>query len=149
LGGTGFVAGGVMAIFFGDRMERKYQIAIASVVLSIGFLLRGALVDDFGGLVLAGFIAFFANAWVITALLTYTAENFPTRVRSSATGMVEGSSRGIAAIAPLVFVALEPAGFMSLMATISVFSFVGAAVMLAFGIKTRGRPLEKLASDST
>lgn len=149
LGGTGFVAGGMVAIFLGDRMERKYQIALASVILSIGFILRGALVNDFGGLVLAGFVAFFANAWVIAALLTYTAENFPTRVRSSATGIVEGSSRGIAAIAPFIFVALEPAGFMPLMAAISVFSFAVAVAMLAFGIKTRGRSLEKLASDST
>ena len=148
LSGTGFVAGGIAAMLFGDRIERKYQVATASVILSIGFILRGLLVHDFAGLVLAGFIAFFANAWVITALLTYTAENFPTRIRSSATGIVEGSSRGIAAVSPFIFIALQPQGFMPLMVGISIFSFVAACVMLVFGIKTRGKPLEKIANDS-
>lgn len=149
LGGTGFVAGGIMAIFLGDKVERKYQIAMASVILSVGFILRGLLVHDFGGLVFAGFVAFFANAWIITALLTYTAENFPTRIRSFATGIVEGSSRGIAALSPFIFVSLQPQGFLPLMAEISVFSFVGAGIMVAFGIKTKGKPLEKLADEST
>ncbi len=147
LSAIGFVAGGIMAIIAGDRLERKYQIAIAGAGMSIGFILRGLLVQDYGGLVAAGFVAFFSNAWLITSLLAYTAENFPTRIRSSATGLVEGSSRGIAAIAPFIFVALQPLGFMTVMAGISVFSFIGAGAMLAFGIKTRGQSLEKLSHE--
>jgi putative MFS transporter len=149
LSGIGFAAGGLMAIMLGDRMERKHQVAAAGVILGVGFILRGLLVDNFNGLVFAGFIAFFANAWVITALLTYTAENFPTRIRSSATGIVEGSSRGIAAISPFIFVSLQPFGFLSLMGGIACFAFVAAATMLVFGIRTKGKPLEKIAKDST
>jgi putative MFS transporter len=147
LSAIGFVAGGIMAVIAGDRLERKYQIAIAAIGMSAGFILRGLLVQDFAGLVIAGFVAFFSNAWLITSLLAYTAENFPTRIRSSATGIVEGSSRGIAAIAPFIFVALQPYGFATVMNGIAVFSFVGAGVMLALGIKTRGQPLEKLSQD--
>jgi putative MFS transporter len=147
LSAIGFVAGGIMAIIAGDKLERKYQIAIAAAGMSIGFILRGLLVQDYAGLVAAGFVAFFSNAWLITSLLAYTAENFPTRVRSSATGIVEGSSRGIAAIAPFIFVALQPLGFMTVMGGISVFSFIAAGVMLAFGIKTKGQPLEKLSHE--
>jgi MFS family permease len=143
------VAGGIVAIVLADRVERKYQIVAASAILSVGFILLGLLVADFNGLVLAGFIAFFANAWVVTALLTYTAENFPTRIRSSATGIVEGSSRGLAAISPFIFVALQPQGFMTVMMGIAAFSFIGAGAMLAFGMKTKGQPLEKLTNDST
>lgn len=76
LGGIGFVAGGIMAVLLADKLERKYQIAIASFTLSSGFILRGLLFNDFNGLVAAGFLAFFSHAWLITALLTYTAENF-------------------------------------------------------------------------
>ncbi|WP_415280615.1 MFS transporter [Candidatus Nitrososphaera sp. FF02] len=148
LGSLGFVAGGIAAIVLADRVERKYQIAIAGFLLSIGFVLRGIFIQDYAGLVFAGFVAFFANAWFVTAMLTYTSENFPTRVRSSATGIVEGSSRGIAAIAPFIFVALQPYGFATVMNGIAVFSFVGAGVMLALGIRTRGQPLEKLSQDS-
>lgn len=147
LSAIGFVAGGIMAVVAGDRLERKYQIAIASAGMSVGFILRGLLVQDYGGLVAAGFVAFFSNAWLITSLLAYTAENFPTRIRSSATGIVEGSSRGIAAIAPFIFVALQPQGFLTVMTGIAIFSFIGAGVMLAFGIKTRGQSLEKLSRE--
>lgn len=141
---TGFAAGGAVAILAGDRIERKYQIAIASVVLSIGFILRGLLVQDFGGSIAAGFIAFFANAWVVTALLIYTAENFRTKIRSSAAGIVEGSARGLAAIAPFVFVLLQPLGFMNIMLGLAVFSFVGTGAIIALGKRTRGQSLEKL-----
>lgn len=141
---TGFAAGGAVAILAGDRLERKYQIAIAGVMLSIGFILRGLLVQDFGGSVAAGFIAFFANAWVVTALLIYTAENFRTKIRSSASGIVEGSARGLAAIAPFVFVLLQPFGFMNIMLGLAAFSFVGTGAIMALGKRTRGQSLEKL-----
>jgi putative MFS transporter len=146
LSGIGFVAGGAAAILLADRIERKYQVAIAGFMLGLGFVLRGLLVSDFVGLVLAGFIAFFANAWIVTALLTYTAESFPTRVRSSATGIVEGSSRGLAALAPFVFISLQPFGFLNMMAGIGAFSFVAAAIAI-FGMRTRGQSLEALNSE--
>lgn len=149
LSGIGFVAGGIMSIVIADRLERKYQIAIASCMLSVGFILRGFLVQDYGGLVMAGFIAFFSHAWLITALLTYTTERFPTGIRSSAAGIVEGSSRGLAAISPFVFVMLEPYGFLNTMVGLSVFSIIAAGIAAAFGLSTRGRSLETLASDST
>lgn len=144
LGSIGFVAGGIVAILLADRIERKYQIAIASILLGFGFILRGLLVDDFAGLVVAGFVSFLGNAWVVTAMLTYTSENFPTRIRSSATGIVEGSGRIIAATAPFVLVALQPQGFMATMTGIALFSFVAVGVVLAFGIKAKGQALEKL-----
>ena len=143
LSGIGFVAGGAAAILLADRMERKYQVALAGLLLGIGFVMRGLLVGDYAGLVVAGFVAFFANAWIVTALLTYTAESFPTRVRSSAAGIVEGGSRGLAAVAPFVFITLQPAGFMATMSGIAAFSFAAAAVAV-FGMRTRGQSLEKL-----
>lgn len=149
LSGIGFVTGGAVAILLADRLERKYQIAIASFALGLGYLLRGLLVGDFAGLVFAGFIAFFANAWVVTALLAYTAENFPTRIRSSAAGIVEGSSRGIAATSPFIFLLLDAYGFLTTMAGIAMFAFVAVGITIAFGRRTRGQSLEVLANDST
>jgi MFS transporter, putative metabolite:H+ symporter len=144
LASIGFAAGGVMAVIAGDRMERKYQIAIASIIMSMGFILRGLLVQDFNGSVIAGFIAFFANAWVITALLIYTAENFRTKIRSSAAGIVEGSARGLAAVAPFVFVLLQPFGFLNIMLGLATFSFIGTIAIVVLGKRTRGQSLEKL-----
>lgn len=149
LSGIGFVAGGVLAVFVGDKLERKYQIAMASVGMSIGFLLRGLLVNDFNGLVYAGFVAFFSNAWLVTSLLAYTAENFPTQIRSSAAGIVEGVSRGVGSVGPFVFIMLAPFGFFTAMAGISVFSLAGASLIAGLGIRTKSKSLETLANDST
>ena len=149
LSGLGFVAGGIVAVFVGDKIERKYQIAVASVGMSIGFLLRGLLINDFNGLVYAGFVAFYSNAWLVTSLLAYTAENFPTQIRSSATGIVEGVSRGIGSIGPFIFIMLMPFGFLTAMIGISVFSLASAGIIAGLGINTKGRSLEVVANDST
>ena len=149
LSGVGFVAGGIIALCVGDRIERKYQIALASAGMSVGFLLRGMLISDFNGLVYAGFVAFFSNAWLITSLLAYTAENFPTQIRSSATGIVEGVSRGVGSVAPFIFLMLIPFGFPAAMAGISAFSLAGAGIIAGLGIKTRSKSLEALANGST
>lgn len=149
LSSTGFVAGGVVAVTLGDRLERKYQIAIASLVLGVGFVLRGIFINDFVGLVVSGFIAFFGNAWVVTALLAYTAENFPTFRRSTSAGIVEGSSRGLAAVSPFIFVMLQPYGFMTVMAGFAAFAFASAGVVAALGTRTRGKSLEELNREAS
>ena len=96
LSSIGFVAGGLLSLSLAEKFERKHQIAIASSIMSIAFILRGFLIDNFNGLVTAGFIAFASNAWLISSLLAYTSESFPTKIRSFASGIVEGISRGVA-----------------------------------------------------
>jgi hypothetical protein len=97
-----FVAGELWSIAAGDKFERKYQIAVASAIMGIAFILRGVLIQDYSGLVISSFITFGANAWLITSLITYTGENFPTRIRSTGTGIVEGIGRLIASSGPFI-----------------------------------------------
>lgn len=144
---TGFVVGGILSIIIAERIERKYQIAAAGVIMAIGFIMRGFLAGDYGGLVISGFIAFASNAWLVSNLYTYTAESFPTKMRSFGAGVVEGSGRALSALGPFIFVVLQPFGFLNLMAGISLFSFAAAAVVLA-GPLTRGRSLENLNSEA-
>ncbi|HET6798957.1 MAG TPA: MFS transporter, partial [Nitrososphaeraceae archaeon] len=103
LSSIGFVAGGLLSLLLADKIERKHQIAIASSIMSIAFILRGFLIDNYNGLVIAGFIAFASNAWLISSLLAYTSESFPTKVRSFSSGIVEGISRGLSALGPILF----------------------------------------------
>jgi MFS transporter, putative metabolite:H+ symporter len=146
LSSVGFIAGGILSIQLAEKFERKYQIAVSGVIMGFGFILRGFLINDYIGLVIAGFITFAANAWLVSSLLTYTAENFPTKIRSSASGVTEGISRIIGAIGPFVFVFLQPFGFLNVMMGIALFSFVAAGIVL-LGINTRGKPLEKLSNE--
>ena len=144
LSSIGFVAGGLLSLLLADKLERKHQIAIASSIMSIAFILRGFLVDNYNGLVAAGFIAFAANAWLISSLLAYTSESFPTKIRSFGSGIVEGISRGLAALGPIFFVLLQPYGFLNLMIAISLFSLIAAITIMLFGLRTRGKSLEEL-----
>jgi putative MFS transporter len=143
ISGIGFVAGAILSIPIAERIERKYQISIAGSIMGAAFILRGMLINDFAGLVIAGFIAFAANAWLATSLYAYTSESFPTKMRSSGSGIVEGSGRAFSAIGPIIFVLLQPYGFMNLMIGMSLFSFATAAAVLC-GPRTRGQSLESL-----
>ena len=145
LSSIGFVAGGLLSLSLAEKMERKHQIAIASSIMSIGFILRGFLIDSYNGLVLAGFIAFASNAWLISCLLAYTSESFPTKIRSFASGIVEGISRGLGALGPIFFVLLQPYGFLNLMLAISLFSLIAVVLIMLFGLHTRGKSLEEIS----
>ncbi len=143
ISGFGFVVGGALSILVSERVERKYQISAAGVTMAIGFILRGLFINDYMGLVASGFIAFAANAWLVSNLYAYTAESFPTKIRSFGFGTIEGTSRALSSIGPFVFIFLQPSGFMNIMIVISLFSFAAAAVVLG-GPRTRSQSLESL-----
>jgi putative MFS transporter len=149
LSSIGFVAGGLLSLPLADKMERKHQIAIASSIMSIAFILRGFLIDNYNGLVVAGFIAFASNAWLISSLLAYTSESFPTKVRSFSSGIVEGISRGLAALGPILFVFFQPQGFLNLMLVIASFSLIASIIITIYGSKTRGKSLEEISSEES
>ncbi len=143
---SGFVVGGIFSLIIADRIERKYQIAISCAIMGLAFILRGIFIHDYVGLVISSFIAFGSNAWMISNLLTYTAENFPTEIRSTCSGIVEGAGRLIATIGPFIFIMLITFGFFNLMVGLSSFSFVAAIVVLLLGRKTLNLSLEKLSA---
>jgi MFS transporter, putative metabolite:H+ symporter len=141
---SGFVAGGICSLIIADRIERKYQIALSCAVMGMAFILRGIFIQDYLGLVISSFMAFGANAWMISNLLTYTAENFTTEIRSTCSGIVEGAGRLIATVGPFVFIMLVTFGFFNLMVGLAAFSFVAAIVVLLLGRNTLNLSLERL-----
>jgi MFS transporter, putative metabolite:H+ symporter len=141
---TGFVAGGICSLIVADRLERKYQIAFSCTIIGLAFILRGIFIHDYVGLIISSFMAFAANAWMISNLLTYTSEYFPTEIRSTCSGIVEGIGRLIGTIGPLIFIILVTFGFLNLMIGLSLFSFVAAIVVLLLGRNTLNQSLEKL-----
>jgi MFS transporter, putative metabolite:H+ symporter len=144
LSSSGFVAGGCFAIIIAERVERKYQVAFASSIMGLAFVLRGLLIYDYLGLAIAGFLAFASNAWLITSLISYTTENFPTKIRSTGTGIIEGSGRGLASLGPILFVFLQPLGFLYTMIAMASFAFVATILVLLYGSRTLGKSLEEL-----
>ena len=92
----------------------------------------------------AGFIGFASNSWLAACLFTYTAENFPTRIRSIASGGVEGMGSGLSTVGPIIFVLLHPFGFINAMLGLSFFLFAAAAIITLSGTHSTGISLEHL-----
>src|SRR6185437_2497553 len=144
VGTIGYVIGAYLSILVADKFERKYQFVIASLIMGFAFIFRGVLIHNYIALFLAGFVGFASNSWLLACLFTYTAENFPTRIRSIASGAVEGIGSGLATVGPIVFVMLQPFGFLNVMLGLAAFLFVAAALVILFGRRSVGISLEQL-----
>ena len=84
---------------------------------------------------------------LVAVLSVYSAESYPTRIRSRGTGFAAGASKfgGVAIIALVVFGVAAPS--ISTVALIGAISMTLAAVLVAmFGIETRQRRLEDITA---
>jgi putative MFS transporter len=135
------VPGAFIAGLLSDRWERKYWITILAVIIATFGLLYGAtfqtvLIVAFGGLMTMSIQTF------APLLYAYTAECFPTEVRSSGTGFTYGVGRLSNAFGPLLIAFLFTTyGYQSVFVYIALcWLVVGLAVGLT-GPRTRGKSL--------
>ena len=63
--------------------------------------------------------------------------------------IVEGISRGLAALGPILFVLFQPLGFLNLMIVIASFSMIATIIITIYGSKTRGKSLEEISSEES
>jgi putative MFS transporter len=128
------------AIWLVERIGRKPTLA--------AFLLLGglsayafAVADSPGVYVTALFFVGFFNLGAWGAVYPYTAELFPTRLRSSAFGLMEGVGKAAAIAGPYIFGNLKDAtGSTTWSLTFVAIVMVGGAlVAAAFGRETRGQ----------
>jgi MFS transporter, putative metabolite:H+ symporter len=127
------------AIWLVDRVGRKTTLA--------SFLLLGglsayafAVADTEAVYITALFFVGFFNLGAWGAVYPYTAELFPTRLRSSAFGLMEGVGKAAAIAGPYIFGNLNDAtGSTTWSLTfIAIVMVAGAAVAALFGQETRG-----------
>jgi MFS family permease len=145
VGAFGFLACALFAVFFAERLERKLWLPIGAVLTVLGGVIVAAGGDQLGvAFVGAGVIFFGFNIWVP---MTYarSAENFPTRARTTGFALVDGVGHlgggiGVLVIAPII---PDMSVFGALM-LVSAFLVV-AAVIGQLGIDTRNRRFEELA----
>jgi putative MFS transporter len=129
------------SIWLVERIGRKPTLALFLALGGVSAL-TFALADSAPVYVAALFFVGFFNLGAWGAVYPYTSELFPTRVRSSAFGMVEGFGKGAAIGGPYLFGALiDWTGdtVWSLIFIAAVMA-VGAVVVL-FGRETRGARL--------
>ena len=130
------------AIWLVERIGRKPTLA--------AFLLLGgvsayafAVADSSDVYITALFFVGFFNLGAWGAVYPYTAETFPTRLRSTAFGVMEGVGKAAAIAGPYIFGNLKDAtGSTTWSLTfIAIVMAAGGIVAALFGRETRGEPL--------
>ncbi|MGN6200539.1 MFS transporter [Humibacter sp.] len=145
VGTIGFVIEAIVMSFIVEKLERRYWLPVGTIVTFIGAILiavagKSLAVDFIGAmLIFAGF-----NLWV-SPTYALTAENFPTRARSTGFAIVDGVGHvgggiGILVLAPLI---PQLSVFWALM-LISCFLII-ASVIAQFTVHTRNRVFEDVS----
>ncbi|HEY7017446.1 MAG TPA: MFS transporter [Gaiellaceae bacterium] len=130
------------AIWLVERIGRKPTLA-AFLVLGGVSAYAFAVADSESVYVTALFFVGFFNLGAWGAVYPYTSETFPTRLRSSAFGLMEGVGKAAAISGPYIFGNLKDAtGSTTWSLTfIAIVMAVGGVIAAVFGRETRGREL--------
>jgi MFS family permease len=144
VGAIGYPAGAGIMILTADKIERKYLILGATVFWLIGMLLIGTLAN--GAVVTAGsFLASLALGSYLQVAYTFTAENFPTRLRARGFALADGGGHLGGAVGALLLPTLiSGTTFFLGFAVIGITGLLAGLIALG-GPKTSGRSLELIA----
>ena len=137
--------GPLVGVWFADKIERKWQIAWAALVIAVLGLLFSQQ-RSAAGVIGFGLLITLANNWLSFSFHAYQTELYPTRIRASAVGFVYSWSRF-----STIFSGYIIAFFLGRTGTTGVFGFIAAAMVVvfivigAFGPATTRRRLEEIA----
>ena len=133
--------GAILAALISDRFQRKWSVTIVALLtaacgFAYGLSFEVAGIIFFGGMMILFFQCF------APMLYAYTAECFPTEIRSSGTGFTYGMGRLANAIGPLLIAFLFATyGYLSVFTYIAACWIVVALAIGLFGPLTKGRQL--------
>jgi putative MFS transporter len=130
------------AIWLVEKIGRKPTLATFLVLGGVSAY-AFAVADSEGVYVTALFFVGFFNLGAWGAVYPYTSETFPTRLRSSAFGLMEGVGKSAAIAGPYIFGNLNDAtGSTTWSLTfVAIVMAAGGIVAALFGRETRGRAL--------
>ncbi len=132
-------------MLFADRIERKWQVCLSCLAISVFGLLFANQTTPTALIVLGGFLAM-STSWLAYSLHNYQAELYPTRIRARAVGFVYSWSR-LSGILTGFFVAF----FLRHFGVPGVFLFVAASMAVVIisvaglGPRTNNLELEAIA----
>ena len=134
--------GVIIGSIVNDYMERKYSSSLSN-------LISGALVaiwPFFTGLpfLAIGFLIMFLQGFKFPTMYAYTAENLGTKIRTLGYGIADGIGHLGGAIGPVVMALLYLENVNVSYFTTGVMAIISASLIMAFGIKTKGKSLQEL-----
>jgi putative MFS transporter len=138
----GAPVGAFIAAMISDKWERKYTIAIASIVIASIGVIYGLSVKTIPIIILGFLVAMFIQAFA-PLLYAYTPECYPTGIRNSGTGLAYGAGRLANGFGPMLIAFLFTSfGYISVFVYIAAMWILVALIITAFGPKTRGVALQ-------
>ena len=141
----------VVAWLYGFWSSKRTIIVLATLTAAalFGFVIAGdSIVANRPLLYALLIVPIWGISSVVAVLSVYSAEIYPTRIRSRGTGFAAGASKagGVAIIALVTFGIAAPS--IATVALIGAIPMVLAVIlMLAFGVETRKRRLEEITRD--
>ncbi len=145
MGTLGFVLCAVVAFVFGERLERKTWVPLAAAITVAGGVMIALAGSELWVGIVGAMVVFFGfNLWVPISYAR-SAENYPTRARTTGFALVDGVGHlgggvGLLFIAPLI----PHLGVLGAMLLISGF-LVAAAIVSQFGLNSRNKLLEEIS----
>jgi len=118
--------GPLIAVYFADRFERKWQVAWAAIGIA-AFGLVFARQTTAVGVIVCGLLITLCANWLSFSFHAYQAELYPTRIRAQAVGFVYSWSRFSA-----IFSGFIIAFFLGRYGTTGVFAFIAGAMLIVF-----------------
>lgn len=138
---TGAVPGVLLSAFIAERWERKWSIMGTAVLTGVCAFCFGFAVHGLATIIFGFGVALMIQCFA-PLLYAYTAECFPTDLRSSGTGLTYGIGRLANSVGPLVIAYLFlHYGYRYVFVYIAGCWLVAAVVIGVFGPRTRGRLL--------
>ena len=140
------VPGYFTAAFFNERIGR--QATIATYMLLGGVAALGlAFAKSDAEIMTAGLLLSFFMNGTYAGVYDYTAEVFPTSIRTTGAGLASAIGRIGAIAAPILVGYLYPNfGFAGVFGVTTSVLLIGALTVVLMGVPTRGRSLEEIAS---
>jgi putative MFS transporter len=137
----GGIPGALIAALLSDRWERKGWITISALLIALCGLIYGLTFETFYIVVFGFLVTMFLQTFA-PVLYAYTAECFPTEIRSSGTGLTYGIGRLANALGPLLIAFLFTGyGYRSVFIYIAACWVMMALIVGVFGPRTHGRML--------
>jgi putative MFS transporter len=138
--------GPLLARFYADRIDRKWQVCASAGGLGV-FGVVFSMQSQGWAIMALGVLMQMCNSTLSYSFHAYQAEIFPTRIRARAVGFVYSWSRF-----STIFVGFLIAFFLRNFGTTGVFLFIGSAMAMVvavigtFGPRTTGRRLEEIST---
>lgn len=140
------VPGYFSAAFFNERIGRQATIATYMLLGGVSALGLAFAVSD-GEIMAAGILLSFFMNGTYAGVYAYTAEVFPTPIRTTGAGLASAIGRIGAIISPILVGYLYPNfGFAGVFGVTTTVLLVGALTVVLMGVPTRGRSLEEIAA---